>query len=77
MKRIMQLSIVTPASLLPGDSGGPVGDSILYHVMSKVRPRVLPRTAGHIFLVNPWVGPGPITLGAFGQSPGIYADIPG
>ena len=61
---------------LLADSGDLPGDSILYFVLSKVQPRVLPRTAGHIFLVNPWVGPRPTTPGAFGQSPGIRG-IPG
>ena len=70
----MQLSIVTPPHPppLPGDSGHLPGDSILYFVMSKVQPRVLPETAGDIFLVNPRIGPLPITPDAFGQSPGIH-----
>ena len=46
---------------LSGDSGDLPGDSILYFVMSKVQPQVLPGTAGHIFLVNPRVGPHPLT----------------
>ena len=68
----MQLSIVTlPPPPLHGDSRDLPGDSVLYFVMSKVQPQVLPGTAGDIFLVNPQVGPRSITLGTFGQSPGI------
>ena len=46
-------------------------DSILYFVMSKVQPQVLPETVGDIFLENTQVGPRRITQGDFGQSPGI------
>ena len=38
---------------LPGDGGDLPGDLILYFVMSKVQPRVLPETARDFFLVNP------------------------
>ena len=67
----MWLSIVTPAPQYPGIAGTCLGIQILYFVMSKVQPRVLPMTAGDIFLVNSRVGPRPITPGTIGQSPGI------
>ena len=70
---IMQLSIVTLAPHYPGIAGTCPGiEFCTLIVMSiKVQPRVLPGTAGDIFLVNPQVGPRPITPGAFSQSPSI------
>ena len=60
----MQLSIVSPAPHYPGRAGDLSRDLILYFVMSKVQPRVMPGTAGDSFRVNPRVGPRPITPGA-------------
>ena len=60
-----------PGPPLPRGSGDLPGDSILYFLTSKVQPWVLSGTAGGIFLVNPQVGPHPITPGTFVQSHGI------
>ena len=73
------LMYCNPSSPLhvPGESGDLRSDSTLYFVTSKVhvhvqpQVHVLPGTAGDIFLVNPWVGPWPKTLGTCGQSPGV------
>ena len=78
-KRILLVYVAincNPGPHCPGIGGLAPGFNLLLCDV-QVQPRVLPRTVGDLFLVNPRVGPRPITPDAFGQSPGICGHLRG